>query len=95
MYCWIDIPVFQTYSFFIQKNRASYENMQIIPSQLKDFARLGLIDCDFASEFVFVDKKEFQIGTKRIVVTGDPRKTIKLKPEMRSLQEMEKHYTLS
>lgn len=64
---------------FIQKNRASYENMQIIPSQLKDFARLGLIDCDFASEFVFVDKKEFQTGTKRIVVTGDPTNYNKIK----------------
>lgn len=56
---------------FVAKNRKSYAQSGITPEKLIELQRLGLIDCDFNSEFIFEKKKVFRYGNKVITVYGD------------------------
>ncbi len=70
---------------FISTNRKAYEDTGITPSQLKELERLGLIECDFKTEYVFkneenpVTKKVFVSGRQKLVVYGDPSNDNKIK----------------
>ena len=68
-----------TLLLFVATNRASYERSRITPKKLKELERLGLIECDFNTEYVFKDgyhditKKRFISGSHIMTVWGDPQ----------------------
>lgn len=64
---------------FISSNREAYKDSGITPSLLKEIERLGLIECDFKSEYIFLNKKAFKTGNKIITVYGDPNNENKIK----------------
>lgn len=74
-----------TLLLFVATNRAAYENSRITPKRLKELERLGLIECDFNSEYVFKDtynditKKRFISGSHTMTVWGDPQNGGKIK----------------
>lgn len=74
-----------TLLLFVATNRAAYENTRITPKKLKELERLGLIECDFNSEYVFKDtynditKKRFISGSHTMTVWGDPQNGGKIK----------------
>lgn len=56
---------------FISTSREAYQSLGITPQLLKELERLGLIECDFVSEYIFLKKKVFRTGNKIITVYGD------------------------
>ncbi len=64
---------------FVSTNREAYKNTEITPEKLKQLEHLGLIDCDFNSEYVFMKKKILRIGNKNITIYGDPDNDNKIK----------------
>ena len=63
---------------FVSTNRKAYEGSGITPERLKQLQRLGLIDCDFNKEYIYVNKKVFKSGNKVITVYGDPKNDNKI-----------------
>lgn len=57
---------------FYSTNVEAYNNSRINDKQLRELHRLGLIEYDPRSEFVFFNKAIFTKGTKVITVYGDP-----------------------
>lgn len=64
---------------FVSSSRDAYENSGITPARLKELERLGLLECDFSSEYVFKNKKMFKTGNKIITVYGNPENENKIK----------------
>lgn len=64
---------------FVSSNRQAYKSSGITPDYLKELERLGLLDCDFSSEFIFLKKKMFRTGNRSITVYGDPNNEQKIK----------------
>ncbi len=64
---------------FVSTNRESYKKSGITPENLRELERLGLLDCDFKSEFIFLKKKVFRTGNKVIEVVGDANNSEKIK----------------
>ena len=65
---------------FISANASAYMSSKITASQLKELENLGLIQCNFNSEYVFLNKKKvFRYGNKVIEVFGDPNNNDKIK----------------
>ena len=64
---------------FVSSNREAYKSSNITPDRLKELERLGLIDCDFISEYIFLNKKVLRIGNKNITIYGDPDNEHKIK----------------
>lgn len=56
---------------FISKNIKPYQSSKITRTKLLELQRLGLIQCDFNNEFVFINKVYFKYGNNRIKVVGD------------------------
>lgn len=57
---------------FISTNRDAYKRYGFTVNKLLELERIGLINCDFKDEFVFMKKKVFQTGNKIVEVHGDP-----------------------
>ncbi len=64
---------------FFSSNIDSYAKSNIDNKKLKELERLGLIDCEFTEEFVFLQKKIFVHGNHKITVYGDPNNDNKIK----------------
>lgn len=64
---------------FISSNREVYETQNITPLILKNFDRLGLLECNFLDEYIFMNKKVFQTQDKIITVFGTSRSEQKIK----------------
>lgn len=64
---------------FVSTNREAYERENITPTTLKVLERLGLIECNFSDEYVFMKKKIFRTGNKIITVYGDPNNQGKIR----------------
>lgn len=64
---------------FVALNRMAYGRAGITPAGLKELERLGLIECNFSEEYVFMRKKAFIAGNKIITVYGDPNNADKIK----------------
>lgn len=64
---------------FVSSNREAYRSSGITPSALKELEHLGLMECDFASEYVFLHKKVMRTGNKIITIYGDPDNKEKIK----------------
>lgn len=64
---------------FVSTNREAYKSSNITPVGLKQLERLGLVDCDFNSEFVYLKKKVLRTGNKNITIYGDPENGEKIK----------------
>lgn len=64
---------------FVSTNREAYERENITPTTLKNLERLGLLECNFLDEYVFMNKKIFRTGNKIITVYGDPSNQGKIK----------------
>lgn len=58
---------------FISTNKSAYENSGIATNSLNKMRQFGLIECNYTSEYVFHDTKEFKTGNKIVTVYGDPR----------------------
>lgn len=57
---------------FISTNRDAYKRYGFSVTKLLELERIGLINCDFRDEFVFMKKKVFQTGNFIVEVYGDP-----------------------
>lgn len=74
-----------TLLLFVSTNRKAYEHSRITPRKLKELERLGLIECDFNTEYVFknednpITKKVFISGGQKMTVYGDPANDNKIK----------------
>lgn len=64
---------------FVSSNREAYKSSGITPAALKELEHLGLVECDFATEYIFIKKKMFRSGNKIITVYGDPNNDNKIK----------------
>lgn len=64
---------------FISSSREAYKSSRITPAELKELERLGLVECDFSSEYIYWRKKMFKTGNKIITVYGDPNNQNKIK----------------
>lgn len=64
---------------FVASNRDAYKSSGITPGALKELERLGLIECDFSSEFVFLYRKTFRTGNNVVTIYGDPDNMYKIK----------------
>lgn len=64
---------------FVASNRDAYNSSKITPETMKELERLGLIECDFSSEFIFLREKIFKTGNKVLTVYGDPNNDYKIK----------------
>lgn len=64
---------------FISSNIEPYKNSNISRIQLLELDNLGLIQCDFKDEFVFITPKIFRYGNKVVEVEGDPENQKKIK----------------
>ena len=64
---------------FVSSNRAAYMNSKITPEALRELERLGLVECDFEHEYIFMKKKMFKMGNNIITVHGDPNNDSKIK----------------
>ena len=64
---------------FVSTNRETYRNSGITPEKLIELQRLGLVDCDFLSEYIFLKKKAFRVSNKTITVLGDEENDNKIK----------------
>jgi len=64
---------------FVSTNRDVYKNFGITPAGLKGLERLGLVECDFASEYIYENKKMFKMENNVITVYGDPANENKIK----------------
>lgn len=64
---------------FVSSNRETYEKENITPSLLKELDRLGLVECNFSEEYIFLKKKVFKIRNKVIEVFGDPEREYKIR----------------
>lgn len=64
---------------FVSSNRLSYEKENITPTILKELERLGLLECNFDDEYVFLNKKILKTGNKIITIYGDPDNCGKIK----------------
>lgn len=64
---------------FISSNVEAYKNSKITASSLLDLENLGLIQCDFKSEYIFPKKKVLRYGNKVIEIYGDPDNDNKIK----------------
>ena len=64
---------------FVSTNREAYKNSGITPSGLKELERLGLIECDFSTEYVFLKKKVLRKSNKIVTIYGDPANNEKIK----------------
>lgn len=78
-FCLRDIDYNPNLLLFVSTNRAAYKASLITPERLKELERFGLIDCDFASEYVFFNEKTFRISNKNIAVYGDSSNDNKIK----------------
>lgn len=56
---------------FIAANRTSYMDSRITAERTKELERLGLVECDFHSEYVFRQKKRFRSGNHIIEIYGN------------------------
>ncbi|MDE5830675.1 MAG: DUF2806 domain-containing protein [Clostridia bacterium] len=75
-----DYQNYEPHAFiYVTTNRVQYANSEISPSSLKEMERLGLIECNFENEYVFLNKKVFTIGNKIINVYGNPENDNKIK----------------
>ena len=64
---------------YVSTNREAYKSSNITPDGLKQLERLGLIDCDFNNEFIYLKKKILRTGNKNITIYGDPKNDNKIK----------------
>lgn len=64
---------------FISSNVEAYQNSGLYSSQLMELANLGLVQCDFKSEYIFLKKKVLRWGNRVIVIYGDPDNDDKIK----------------
>lgn len=64
---------------FISTNLEAYKDSGIDRKKLKELERLGLIDCEFMEEYVFLKKKVFVSGNHKVTVFGDPDNENKIK----------------
>ena len=64
---------------FLSTNIKSYARSNIDHKKLRELERLGLVDCEFMEEYVFIKKKEFVSGNHTITVFGDPNNDNKIK----------------
>lgn len=64
---------------FISSNVEAYQNSKITRSKLIELQTLGLIQCDFKDEYVFLTKKMLRYGNKVITIFGDPNNDNKIK----------------
>ena len=63
---------------FIATNVDTYNKSKINSSGLVELEQLGLIQCDFKDEFVFLNKKILRYGNKVIEIYGDPNNENKI-----------------
>jgi hypothetical protein len=63
---------------FVAKNVHTYANSGITRDQLLSLQRLGLINCDFKDEFIFLDQRIFKYGNRLVEVIGDPKNENKI-----------------
>lgn len=63
---------------FMSANAQVYEKLNITSSGLLDLEYLGLIQCDFKDEFVFLKKKVLRYGNNIIEIYGDPQNDEKI-----------------
>lgn len=59
-------------------NAQVYEKLNITSNGLLDLEYLGLIQCDFKDEFVFLKKKVLRYGNNIIEIYGDPQNDKKI-----------------
>lgn len=64
---------------FVSTNRDVYKALGITPASLKGLERLGLVECDFVSEYIYKNKKMLKMGNKVITIYGDPNNENKIK----------------
>lgn len=64
---------------FMSRDATAYENTYMNESKLLELQNLGLVQCDFKSEFVFLRKKTLRYGNHLIEVYGDPNNKDKIK----------------
>lgn len=63
---------------FMSTNAQVYEELNITSNGLLDLEYLGLIQCDFKDEFVFLKKKILRYGNNIIEIYGDPQNDKKI-----------------
>ena len=63
---------------FMSTNAQAYEKLNITSNGLLDLEYLGLIQCDFKDEFVFLKKKVLRYGNNIIEIYGDPQNDKKI-----------------
>ena len=63
---------------FVATNVEAYERSQIYSTGLLELEQLGLIQCDFKNEYVFLKKKILRYGNKVLEVYGDPQNESKI-----------------
>lgn len=63
---------------FMSTNAQVYEKLNITSNGLLDLEYLGLIQCDFKDEFVFLKKKVLRYGNNIIEIYGDPQNDKKI-----------------
>lgn len=79
-YAFLDAKDLQPQLFlYVAKNRELFARRGITPTSLKELERLGLIECDFQSEFIFRNKKILRVSNKKIEVYGNPDNENKIK----------------
>lgn len=80
IYAFKDVPTLRPQLLlFVSANREVYKVLNITPEGLKQLERLGLIECDFSSEFIYTNKKILRTGNKNITIYGDPDNDKKIK----------------
>lgn len=64
---------------FLSTNPDSYSHSNITYEQLRDMENLGLIRCNFDSEYVFKNKQYLSYGNKIIEICGNEKNDYKIK----------------
>lgn len=80
-FCLMDFNDYKTVHpfIFISTNVEAYANSGITREQLLQLEHIGLIQCDFKDEFIFLDKHDFRIGNYKISVSGDKNNKNRIK----------------
>lgn len=64
---------------FVSSNREAYKRSGITPAALKEMEHLGLVECNFTTEYIFIHKKILKMENKVITVYGDLNNEDKIK----------------
>ena len=66
---------------YLTKNRSFYLELvpELLPKRLNDLERIGLINCNYKEEFVFLSRKNLLVGNNEIRIQGDPDNDNKIK----------------